>query len=56
MRPGDTVYTPPREWHRHGAAPEHFVAHLAMWESLAAGQQGPETEWGEHVTEEYPGR
>lgn len=52
MRPGDTVYTPPGEWHWHGATPEDFMAHLAMWESLAEGQQGPETEWGEHVTEE----
>ncbi|WP_125616580.1 cupin domain-containing protein [Specibacter cremeus] len=52
MRPGDTVYTPPGEWHWHGAAPEHFMAHLAMWESLAEGQEGPETEWGKHVTDD----
>jgi quercetin dioxygenase-like cupin family protein len=49
IRPGDTVYTPPGQWHWHGAAPEHFMAHLAMWESLADGQPGPETEWGDHV-------
>ncbi|POH74501.1 (R)-mandelonitrile lyase [Arthrobacter glacialis] len=49
MRQGDTVYTPPGVWHWHGATPEHFMAHLAMWESLAEGQDGPETEWGEHV-------
>ena len=24
MRPGDTVYTPPGEWHWHGAAPNAF--------------------------------
>lgn len=55
MRPGDTVYTPPGEWHWHGAAPEHFMAHLAMWESLAEGQDGPETEWAEHLADaEYP--
>jgi len=30
------------------------MTHLAMWESLADGQQGPETEWGEHVIDEYP--
>ena len=35
MRPGDTVYTAPGEWHWHGAAPDHFMAHLAMWKSLA---------------------
>ena len=52
IRPGDTVHTPPGEWHWHGAAPEHFMTHLAMWESLADGQDGPETSWGEHVTDE----
>lgn len=53
IRPGDTIYTPPGEWHWHGAAPEHFMTHLAMWEGLADGQQGPETEWAEHVIDEY---
>lgn len=49
MRQGDTIYTPPGVWHWHGAAPEHFMARLAMWESLGEGQDGPETEWGDHV-------
>jgi quercetin dioxygenase-like cupin family protein len=54
IRPGDTIYTPPGQWHWHGAAPDHFMSHLAMWEGLADGQPGPETEWGEPVTgEEY---
>jgi quercetin dioxygenase-like cupin family protein len=52
IRPGDTIYTPPGQWHWHGAASEHFTSHLAMWESLGEGQQGPETEWGDHVTDE----
>jgi quercetin dioxygenase-like cupin family protein len=57
IRPGDTIRTPPGEWHWHGAAPDHFMSHLAMWEGLAEGHQGPETEWGEHLTdEEYPDR
>lgn len=51
LHPGDTVHAQAGEWHWHGAAPEHFMAHLAMWESLAEGQTGPETEWGEHVTD-----
>ena len=56
MKPGDTVQTPPGEWHWHGAAPERFMAHLAMWEGLAADQAGPETEWADHLSEnEYPG-
>ena len=48
MRPGDTVYTPPGEWHWHGSAPTHFMTHLAMWE--ASGQA--ETGWGEHVIDD----
>jgi quercetin dioxygenase-like cupin family protein len=50
MRPGDTIYTPPGEWHWHGAAPDHFMSHLAMSESPGEGH-GPETEWGDHVTD-----
>ena len=56
MRPGQTFYTPPGEWHWHGAAPASFMTHLAMWEGPGEGN-GPETEWGEHLTDaEYPGR
>ena len=51
--PGDTIDTPPGEWHWHGAAPDHFMTHLAMWE---APEEGPETEWGDHVADaEYLG-
>jgi hypothetical protein len=56
VRPGDTIYTPPAEWHWHGAAPGHFMSHLSMSEDLGEGQEGPITAWGEHLTgEEYPG-
>jgi quercetin dioxygenase-like cupin family protein len=56
MKPGDTVYTPPGEWHWHGAAPEHFMTHLAVWEAAGQGQ-GPETTWGEHISDaEYGSR
>jgi quercetin dioxygenase-like cupin family protein len=51
MRPGGTVYTPPGEWHWHGAAPDHFMIHLAMWEAPAPESDQPETTWGEHVTD-----
>ena len=51
IRPGDTVWCPPGEWHWHGAAPDHFMSHLAIWDGLADGQTGPETEWGAHVTD-----
>jgi quercetin dioxygenase-like cupin family protein len=57
IRPGDTVWYPADVWHWHGAAPDHFMTHLAIWDSPAEAQQGPETEWGEHVTDEqYSGR
>lgn len=56
LRPGDTVQTPPGEWHWHGAAPDHFMSHLAVWEA-PADDETPEHEWGDHVTdEEYRGR
>jgi hypothetical protein len=32
IRPDDVVYTPPGEEHRHGAASNHFMTHLALWE------------------------
>ena len=51
IRPGDTIWTPPGEWHWHGAAPDHFMAHLAMWESPGE-DRGPETQWGDLVTDE----
>jgi quercetin dioxygenase-like cupin family protein len=53
LRAGDTVYTPPGEWHWHGAAPDHFMTHLAMWE---APESGEETQWGPHVTDDEYGR
>jgi quercetin dioxygenase-like cupin family protein len=48
IRPGDVIHTPPGQWHWHGAAPDHFMTHLAMWEAPA---EGAETEWGEPVTD-----
>lgn len=54
IRAGDTVYTPPGEWHWHGAAPDHFMTHLAIWE---APQDGEESEWGAQVSDaEYLAR
>jgi quercetin dioxygenase-like cupin family protein len=52
--PGDTIHTPPGEWHWHGASPDHFMTHIAVWE---APTEGPETQWGDLVTDdEYGGR
>ena len=52
VRGGDTIYTPPGEWHWHGAAPGHFMTHLAVYESLAVGQMGPDIIWGDPISEE----
>lgn len=51
MRPGDTVRTPAGQWHWHGAAPEDFMAHLAVWEGPDPATGEPETTWGDHVTD-----
>ena len=48
IRPGDTIHTPPGEWHWHGAAPDHFMTHFTVYEAVA---EGPETEWGEQVSD-----
>jgi quercetin dioxygenase-like cupin family protein len=48
---GDTIWCSPDEWHWHGAAPDHFMTHLAIWDGLRQGQDSPEPEWGEHVTD-----
>ena len=50
---GDTIHTQPGEWHWHGAAPDHLMSHLTLYE---APDDGPDTEWGDHVTDdEYAG-
>jgi quercetin dioxygenase-like cupin family protein len=47
--PGDAVYTPPGEEHWHGAAPDRFMSHLALWE-------GDDVTWLEYVADaDYAG-
>jgi quercetin dioxygenase-like cupin family protein len=48
LRPGDVIWTPPGEEHWHGAAPDQFMVHSAIWE-------GDETTWGDLVTDEEYG-
>ena len=36
IRSGDIVNTPADEWHWHGAAPDHFMAHLSITEAVPA--------------------
>jgi quercetin dioxygenase-like cupin family protein len=54
IRLGDVIYTPPGEWHWHGAAPDHFMTHIAMWE---VDEHGNSATWCEHVSDaEYRAR
>lgn len=46
-RPGDTIHTPPGQEHWHGASPDHFMTHLALWEGTGDGS--PEITWLEKV-------
>jgi quercetin dioxygenase-like cupin family protein len=45
IRPGEVIYTRPGQWHWHGAAPDYFMTHIAMWEAPAPDSV-PESEWG----------
>lgn len=51
IRAGDVIYTPSGEWHWHGAMPENFMAHLSITEAPAPGDDRPEADWGEHVSD-----
>lgn len=48
--PGETVTCPPGEEHWHGATPDRFMEHLALWEGPEDDR--PETTWQEKVTDE----
>ena len=45
-----TVYTPPGEEHWHGATPDDFMEHIAMYEN--SDDPNAATDWGQHVTDE----
>src|SRR5207253_9185636 len=47
--PGDVIYTPAGEEHWHGAAPDHFMTHLALWEVDGDGNSAI---WGDQVTDD----
>jgi quercetin dioxygenase-like cupin family protein len=49
IRPGDLVFFEPGEQHWHGAAPNRFMAHIAMQQ---VDDQGNAATWGDHVTDE----
>ncbi|WP_329436831.1 MULTISPECIES: cupin domain-containing protein [unclassified Streptomyces] len=48
--PGQTVTCPPGEEHWHGATPDRFMEHLALWEGTGGGTE--ETTWLEKVRDE----
>jgi quercetin dioxygenase-like cupin family protein len=53
IRSGDRVLFEPDEEHWHGAAPTHFMTHLAI---LEVDDDGNAATWGDHVSdEEYAG-
>jgi quercetin dioxygenase-like cupin family protein len=52
--PGETVTCPADEEHWHGATPDRFMEHIAMWEGNGDG--GAETTWNEPVTDEQYNR
>lgn len=48
--PSDVIRTPPGEEHWHGAAPDRFMVHLALWET-------DDATWLGHVSDdEHNGR
>jgi len=51
VHPGETIYTPPGEWHWHGATDSTFMTHLALSET-GAPEDGPAVTWGDHVTDD----
>jgi quercetin dioxygenase-like cupin family protein len=52
IRPGDRVFFAAGENHWHGAAPNRFMAHVAIQE---ADESGSPVEWGRHVSDEEYG-
>jgi quercetin dioxygenase-like cupin family protein len=49
IRPGDRVFFEPGENHRQGAAPNRFMAHVAMQQ---LDDDGEAATWGRHVSDE----
>lgn len=51
LRPGETVWTPPGVRHWHGAAPDHFMTHLAMSGVVTLPEGTEAVTWQEQVDE-----
>jgi 4-carboxymuconolactone decarboxylase len=48
--PGQTVHTPPGQWHWHGAVSDDGMSHLAL-SGAPHPPDGPPVTWGTHVTD-----
>ena len=48
IMPGDRIFFEPGEEHWHGAAPDRFMAHIAIAQT---DEQGSIVTWGAHVTD-----
>lgn len=48
LHPGDTCYFEPNEKHWHGAAPGHYMVHMAMQEAV----DGEHVTWLEQVSDD----
>ncbi len=53
IRPGDRVFFEPGENHWHGAAPNRFMAHVAIQQ---LDETGSAVTWGRHVSDEEYGQ
>lgn len=51
LRPGETIHTPPGEWHWHGALPDRFMSHLAVSET-SAGPDTTDVVWADLITDD----
>jgi quercetin dioxygenase-like cupin family protein len=49
IRAGDVVWFEPDEDHWHGAAPDHFMTHIAIHE---LNEEGEVADWGDQVSED----
>ena len=52
IRPGDRVFFEPGEDHWHGAAPNRFMTHIAMFD---VDEKGNNATWGPHVSDDEYG-
>ncbi|MDO8308886.1 MAG: cupin domain-containing protein [Actinomycetota bacterium] len=50
--PGESIWTPADEWHWHGATPDRFMSHFAIWQARTGHDAGRDSQWGEHIDDD----